>query len=236
MASAARIALFNDITDESLAKRVLAGDTALFEVLMRRHNQRLYRIARAVLRDDAEAEDVMQDAYVRAYENLSQFEGRASFSTWISRIALYEALARVRKRKRVVELDAIVESEREGMQSLHSRLPSPEHEASNSEVRRLLEQEVDALPDNYRAIFVLRDVEGIDVAEVAEILDISSENVKTRLHRAHALLRKRLYLRTGAQSHEAFLFHAPRCDKVVQVVFERLGFGQQNDRDLEKGC
>ncbi len=236
MASSVRIALFNDITDESLAKRVLAGDTALFEVLMRRHNQRLYRIARTVLRDDAEAEDVMQDAYVRAYENLSQFEGRASFSTWISRIALYEALARVRKRKRVVELDGIVESEREGMQSLHSRLPSPEYEASNSEIHRLLEQEVDALPDNYRAIFVLRDVEGIDVAEVAEILDISSKNVKTRLHRAHALLRKRLYLRTGAQSHEAFLFHAPRCDQVVQVVFERLGFGQQNDRDLEESC
>jgi RNA polymerase sigma-70 factor (ECF subfamily) len=235
VASAARIALFSDIADEALAKRVLAGDTALFEVLMRRHNQRLYRIARAVLRDDAEAEDVMQDAYVRAYENLSQFEGRASFSTWISRIALYEALARVRKRRRVVELDAIVESEREGMQSLQSRLPSPEHEASNSEIRRLLEQEVDALPDNYRAIFVLRDMEGVDVAEVAEILDISSENVKTRLHRAHALLRKRLYLRTGAQSHEAFLFHAPRCDRVVQGVFARLGFGQQNDPGLEKG-
>lgn len=235
MASAARIALFKDTSDEAIAKRVLAGDTALFEVLMRRHNQRLYRIARAVLRDDAEAEDVMQDAYVRAYENLSQFEGRASFSTWMSRIALYEALARVRKRRRVVELDGIVESEREGMQSLHSRLPSPEHEASNSEIRRLLEQEVDALPDNYRTIFVLRDVEGIDVEEVAEILDISSENVKTRLHRAHALLRRRLYLRTGAQSHEAFLFHDPRCDKVVQVVFARLEFRQQNDPELEKG-
>jgi RNA polymerase sigma-70 factor (ECF subfamily) len=235
VASAARIALFKDTSDEAIAKRVLAGDTALFEVLMRRHNQRLYRIARAVLRDDAEAEDVMQDAYVRAYENLSQFEGRASFSTWMSRIALYEALARVRKRRRVVELDGIVESEREGMQSLHSRLPSPEHEASNSEIRRLLEQEVDALPDNYRTIFVLRDVEGIDVEEVAEILDISSENVKTRLHRAHALLRRRLYLRTGAQSHEAFLFHDPRCDKVVQVVFARLEFRQQNDPELEKG-
>jgi RNA polymerase sigma-70 factor (ECF subfamily) len=235
VASAARIALFKDTSDEAIAKRVLAGDTALFEVLMRRHNQRLYRIARAVLRDDAEAEDVMQDAYVRAYENLSQFEGRASFSTWMSRIALYEALARVRKRRRVVELDGIVESEREGMQSLHSRLPSPEHEASNSEIRRLLEQEVDALPDNYRTIFVLRDVEGIDVEEVAEILDISSENVKTRLHRAHALLRRRLYLRTGAQSHEAFLFHDPRCDKVVQVVFARLEFRQQNDPELEEG-
>ena len=103
-----------------------------------------------------------------------------------------------------------------------AQLPSPEHEASNSEIRRLLEQEVDALPDNYRAIFILRDVEDIDVAEVANILDISPENVKTRLHRAHVLLRKRLYLRTGAQSHEAFLFHASRCDRVVKAVFARL--------------
>ena len=165
---------------------------------------------------------------VREYAKRGEIRGKSlenggHYDVQASR--LYEALARVRKRRRVVELDAIVESEKEGMQSLHSRLPS--HEASNSEIRRLLEQEVDALPDNYRAIFVLRDVGGIDVAEVAEILDISSENVKTRLHRAHALLRKRLYLGTGAQSHEAFLFHATRCDRVVQVVFARLGLRQQ---------
>jgi len=224
MASAAQTARFEEITNESLAERVLAGETTLFEVLMRRHNRLLYRIARSVLRDDAEAEDVMQDSYVRAYENLRQFEGRASFSSWISRIALYEALARARKRKRLVELDAVLEGGGEGAQNLHSQLPSPEHEASNSQIRRLLEEEVDALPDNYRTIFMLRDVEDIDVAEVAKILDISSENVKTRLHRAHALLRKRLCLRTGAQTREAFAFHASRCDRVVKAVFERLEF------------
>jgi len=222
VASAAQIARFQDITNESLVKRVLEGDTALFEVLMRRHNQRLYRIARAVLREDGEAEDVMQDAYVKAYEHLHQFEGRASFSTWLSRIALYAAIARLRRRKRVVELDTIPDSEKETMHSLQSSAPSPEYEASSAEIRRLLEQEVDALPDNYRAVFVLHDVEDVDVAEVADILDISPENVKTRLHRAHMLLRKRLYLRTGAQSHEAFLFHANRCDRVVKAVFARL--------------
>jgi len=222
VASAAQIARFQDITNESLVKRVLEGDTALFEVLMRRHNQRLYRIARAVLRADGEAEDVMQDAYVKAYEHLHQFEGRASFSTWLSRIALYAAIARLRRRKRVVELDTIPDSEKETMHSLQSSAPSPEYEASSAEIRRLLEQEVDALPDNYGAVFVLHDVEDVDVAEVADILDISPENVKTRLHRAHMLLRKRLYLRTGAQSHEAFLFHASRCDRVVKAVFARL--------------
>ena len=108
------------------------------------------------------------------------------------------------------------------MHNLQSQLPSPECEASNSELRRLLEQEVHALPENYRAVFVLRNVEDIDVAEVADILDISPENVKTRLHRAHLLLRKRFYLRTGAQSRQAFLFHASRCDRVVKAVFARL--------------
>ncbi|MGB9067578.1 MAG: sigma-70 family RNA polymerase sigma factor [Candidatus Acidiferrales bacterium] len=142
---------------------------------MRRHNQRLYRIARTVLREDVEAEDVMQDAYISAYENLGQFEGRASFSMWLSRIALYAALARLRKRKRIVELDTIPDSERETMHNLQSQLPTPECEASNSELRRLLEQEVHALPENYRAVFVLRNVEDIDVAEVADILDISPE-------------------------------------------------------------
>jgi RNA polymerase sigma-70 factor (ECF subfamily) len=236
VASRAPIARFQNINDESLVRRVLEGETALFEILMRRHNQRLYRIARAVLRDDAEAEDVMQDSYVRAYQNLGQFEGRASFSTWVSRIALNEAFSRARKRKRVVELDAILESEKEAMQSLQSQVPSPEQETLNSEIRRLLEQEVDTLPDSYRTVFVLRDVEDIDVAGVAEILDISQENVKTRLHRAHALLRRKLYLRTGAQSHEAFLFHANRCDTIVKAVLTRLELLRQGNGGEPEGA
>ena len=222
MVSATQLSSFQDLTNESLAERILQGDTALFEIIMRRHNQLLYRIARTVLRNDAEAEDVMQDAYVRAYKNLAQFEGRSSFTTWLSKIAFYEALARVRKQKRVVELETIPESERDAMQSFQNSVPGPEHQASNGEVRRLLEEEVDALPDNYRTVFVLRNVEEISAADVAEILNITPENVKTRLHRAHALLRKRLFLRTGAQSHEAFLFHASRCDRVVKAVLASL--------------
>lgn len=222
MASAAQVARFGDLADEFLVQRILGGEITLFEIIMRRHNQRLYRIARAILRDDAEAEDVMQEAYVRAYEHLRQFEGRAKFATWLSRIAFYEALGRVRKRKRVMEVEAIPDTEKEAMQSFHSPNPDPEHEASNSEVRRLLEQEIEALPDDYRTICILRDVEEIDSSEVAEILNITPANVKVRLHRAHALLRKRLFRRAGAQSHEAFLFHAPRCDRVVKAVFSKL--------------
>jgi RNA polymerase sigma-70 factor (ECF subfamily) len=223
MASTAQIAQFRDLSDESVVKRILDGDTALFEIIMRRHNQRLYRIARAVLRDDAEAEDVMQDAYVKAYEHLNQFEGRAKFSTWLSRIAFHEALARTRNKGRVQELEAIPENERDKMQSLRSPAMSPEEEASNSEVRCLLEEEINALPDNYRSVLVLRDVEEIDAAEVAEILSITLENVKMRLFRARAFLRKRLYLRAGAHSRYTFLFHAGRCDRVVITVFKKLG-------------
>jgi RNA polymerase sigma-70 factor (ECF subfamily) len=223
MASAAQIARSRDLSDESVVKLVLKGDAELFEIIMRRHNQRLYRIARAVVRDDAEAEDVMQDAYVRAYENLAQFEGRASFSTWLCRITFYEALARVRRRKRVQELDGISKSERETMPSLQCSAPSPEQEASNSEVRRLLEEEVEALPESYRTVFVLRDVEEINTAEVAEILNVTPENVKMRLHRARAVLRKKLFLRARMQRQEAFAFHAKRCDCVVATVFKRLG-------------
>jgi RNA polymerase sigma-70 factor (ECF subfamily) len=232
MASAAQIARSRDLSDESVVKLVLKGDAELFEIIMRRHNQRLYRIARAVVRDDAEAEDVMQDAYVRAYENLSQFEGRASFSTWLCRIAFNEALARVRRRKRVRELDGISKSERETMPSLQCSAPSPEQEASNSEVRRLLEEEVEALPESYRTVFVLRDVEEINTAEVAKILNVTPENVKMRLHRARAVLRKKLFLRAGSQRQEAFSFHAKRCDRVVEIVFKRLRLSQQKNANL----
>lgn len=229
MVSAAQLSSFQDLTNESLAERILQGDTALFEIIMRRHNQLLYRIARTVLRNDSEAEDVMQDAYVRAYKNLAQFAGRSSFTTWMGKIAFYEALSRVRKQKRVVELETIPENERDAMQSFQNSIPGPEHQASNLEVRRLLEEEVEALPDNYRAVFVLRNVEEMSAADVAEILNITPENVKTRLHRAHALLRKRLFLRTGAQSHEAFLFHASRCDRVVKTVLATLETERTNE-------
>ena len=132
------------------------------------------------------------------------------------------------RQKRVVELETIPESERDAMESFQNSVPSPEHQASNLEVKRLLEEEVDALPDNYRAVFVLRNVEEMSAADVAEILNITPENVKTRLHRANALLRKRLFLRTGAQSHEAFLFHASRCDRVVKTVLATLESDQSN--------
>ncbi len=208
------------LADEQVVERVLSGDTASFEIIMRRYNQRLYRVARAILRDDHEAEDVMQDAYVRAYQHLRQFQGRARFSTWLIRIAVHEALARARRRERFVEPSP--DSNEDPMNQLPASLPSPEQAASNSELARLLEQAIDALPAPYRSVFMLRDVEELSTEEAAGCLEITEENVKTRLHRARAMLRRELYARAGAGSASAFQFMAERCDRVVRRVFDRI--------------
>jgi len=223
MVSPAEVATSQEpLSDEEVVARVLAGETAMFEIVMRRHNQLLYRVARSVLRNDGEAEDVMQDAYVRAYEHLDQFAGRARFSTWLTRIAVHEALARQRRGNRYQELDSMSDREGDPMDRLATLAPDPEQQASNSETRRLLEEAVEKLPDAYRTIFMLRDVEEMSTSDTAHVLDISEENVKVRLHRARALLRKSLYARAGMERKEAFNFHAVRCDRVVRNVFERI--------------
>src|SRR5579864_9061367 len=179
------------LSDEEVVARVLAGETAMFEIIMRRHNQRLYRVARAILRNDAEAEDVMQDAYVRAYEHLDQFAGRAKFSTWLTRIAVHEALARQHRGNRYQELEPMSEREGDPMDRFASLTPNPEQQALNSEIRRLLEEAVEKLPDAYRTIFMLRDVEDMSTTDAADVLESTEDNVRARLHRARGLLRKR---------------------------------------------
>ena len=218
------------LSDEEVVRRVLEGETALFEVIMRRYNQRLYRVSRVVLRDDSEAEDVMQDAYVRAYEHLDQFEGRAAFSTWLTRIALHEALARKRRRKPIQELDAMQEMKGDSMPILKSSKPDPEAETAQAQVRQLLEGAIQSLPEPYRVIVVLREVEEMDVAETAETLGVSESVVKTRLHRAHAMLRRELHSRARGRVTDLYAFHAPRCDRVVKAVFERIREKQQARR------
>ena len=210
------------LSDEEVVARVLAGETGTFEIIMRRYNQRLYRVARAILRNDGEAEDVMQDAYVRAYEHLDQFAGRAKFSTWLTRIAVHEALARQHRRNRYQDLEPMSKQEGDPMDRFASLALNPEQQAANSEIRRLLEEAIEKLPDAYRAIFILRDVEDMSTTDAADALEITEENVKVRLHRARALLRKSLYARAGMERKEAFDFHALRCDRVVKNVFERI--------------
>lgn len=212
---------FQELSDEEIVKRVLAGETPLFELVMRRYNQRLYRVARVILRDDSEAEDVMQDAYVRAYEFLHQFAGRSAFSTWLTRIAVHEALARKRRKERHDELDALAMNG-DSMPILKSSGPSPETSTVQAQIRQLLEQAVDALPEAYRSVVLMREVEEMSVAETAEVLSISEAVVKTRLHRAHAMLRKDLYSHSQGSTKDLYPFYAPRCDRVVKAVFERI--------------
>jgi RNA polymerase sigma-70 factor (ECF subfamily) len=213
-------------TDAEIVQRVLDGDLALFELLMRRHNQRVYRAIRSILRDDSESEDVMQEAYVRAYEHLAQFEGRAQFSTWLTRIAVNEALKRAAARGKLDSLDEErYEREDENMPAFQSNSPTPEANASRSELNGLLEEAILSLPQKYRAVIVLRDVEEMSTAETAEVLSLTEANVKVRLHRAHELLRGELLALAGASSTQAFGLHATRCDRIVRTVFERLELG-----------
>jgi|SRR5215467_2624393 len=212
-----------DWSDEHVVERVLGGDTALYELLMRRHNQRLYRIARAILRDDVEAEDVMQDAYVRAYQNLASFEGRAKFITWLTRIAIHEALSRSRRRSKFQSFDSSEQSQGEVMKSVISLDRSPEQEAYDRELAGVIEKAVLSLSEEHRLVFMLRDIEGMSTDETAQCLNLTQENVKVRLHRAHAKLRKQLYAAVGATTARCFQFHAVRCDRVVNGVFETLG-------------
>lgn len=211
------------LPDEEVAARVLGGERELFEILMRRYNQRLYRVARGILGDDAEAEDVMQDAYVRAYHHLDQFAGRARFATWLTRIAVHEALARARRRGRVVEIDAMTDTRKDSLPALASPERDPERRAIDRNLKTVLEGAIDELPPSYRVVLLLRDVEGLSTASTAEALGLEVPAVKTRLHRARGMLRRRLAEQTGAACREAFSFQGARCDRVVAGVLARIG-------------
>jgi RNA polymerase sigma-70 factor, ECF subfamily len=215
------------LSDEEIVYRVRAGETALYEVIMRRYNQRLYRIARAILHNDSEAEDVMQDAYVRAYEHLDQFAARAPFATWLTRIAVHEALARLRGRNRIQSLDDTEDNGDQSMQ-IPSKSPDPEQSASGAQLRGLLEEAVLDLPEHYRIVIMLRDIEELSTAETADALDLTEHNVKIRLHRGHGMIRSWLFERIGAGAKEAFPFMGVRCNRVVEGVFNRLAAAHSN--------
>lgn len=207
------------LSDAEVVARVLDGDLSLFEILMRRYNQRLFRVARGILADDAEAEDVMQDAYVRAFRELAGFRGEARFSTWLTRIACHEALARARKRRRLVPISPISGGEPPDPPSQAS---SPERELENRELQAVLRDAVEVLPDPLRAVFCLREVEGLSTEEAADALGLTVENVRVRLHRAKRSLRQTLDTRIGCEVRRLYLFDGARCDRVVEGVFARL--------------
>ncbi|HUP23344.1 MAG TPA: RNA polymerase sigma factor [Thermoanaerobaculia bacterium] len=206
------------LTDEAIVARVRSGELQLYEILMRRYNQRLFRIARSVLADGAEAEDVTQEAWVRAYEHLGRFDGRATFATWVTKIALHDALARRRRRRRLVDLDLDRARNPQGSRAQRS----PEQETLVSELRRALESAVAALPETLRAAFVLRDVEGLSTADASAVLEISEAALKVRLHRARRALRRELECRAGEAAGALWAFGGQRCDRTVATVLQRV--------------
>ena len=199
-------------SDEDLVRRVQAGDEGAFEGLMRRHNQRLFRAARGIVKDPAEAEDVLQQAYLNVYTHLHQYDGRGSVAGWLTRIAVREALARYRRRARSGGILGESSSDR-----LASPDPDPEQAAASGELRRDLEATIDALADTYRPVFVMREVAGLSTSETAEALGLGEDVVKTRLHRARAMLRAAL-APDGQRPRELFRFGFERCDRVVAAV------------------
>jgi RNA polymerase sigma-70 factor (ECF subfamily) len=219
--SAPALDRFALLSDEHVVTRVLGGETPLFEVLMRRYNERLYRAARAILRDDSEAEDVMQQAYVNAYSHLRQFDGRSKFSTGLTRIAVHEALARARRRGRYISMDPENPSATESLLSLDAA-PDPERLVIARELGTLLEAAIDQLPDGTREVFVLRQLEGMRTDEVAETLSVSESVVKTRLSRARGALRRALSEHADLAASTAFRFLRARCDRVVHAVLTRI--------------
>ncbi len=212
--------------DAELAERASRGDTAAFEALMRRHNRMLFRTARAILRDDAEAEDALQEAYLQAYHALPAFRAEARFGTWMVRIVAKEALARLRKETRRAQIVPIQSADATpGLDQLPDPTMEnqrPEPSAERAELRRMLETQIDALPDAYRTVFMLRAVEELPVEEVAAVLQIPEATVRTRFFRARSLLREALAQKIDLAYADAFAFAGERCDRIVAAVLARL--------------
>lgn len=221
------IAELEPLSDEEVLARVVGGEAAAFEALMRRHNQRLFRAARSVVRDDLEAEDVVQETYVRAYAHLSRFEGRSSVATWLTRIAFHEALRRKRQRLRAdTAARSLVDS-----QSPRIHEPEESEMVDLGNTRSVLTQALDSLPENLRTVVVLRIVQGLSTRETAECLRLSEVNVKVLLHRGRKALREQLDSQQFASFSEEYAFGAERCDRVVEAVFRRLDIPSAEYRD-----
>jgi RNA polymerase sigma-70 factor (ECF subfamily) len=211
-----------DLDDSALVERARQHDEAAFWLIIKRYNRRLYRVARAIVDDDTEAEDILQEAYIHAFTHLSDFRGDARLSTWLTRIALNEALARVRRRRPMVDLETI----KAMAAPFGARKADPEEETALAEIRRLLERAVDDLPEAFRIVFIMRDVEECSTEETALLLGLQPQTVKTRLHRARRLLRAALQDNLALVFTDAFPFAGMRCGRVTQYVLDRLQIGR----------
>ena len=214
------------LDEAELVRLAQAGDGEAFRAIMQRGNQRLFRVARGVVRDDAEAEDVLQEAYVRAFAAIGGFRGEAGVMTWLTRIVLNEARGRLRKRRPMVGLEQIEAAQMDGAQVIPFPnafgAASPEADAARAQIRGLIEHAVDDLPEAFRIVFIMRDIEECSIEETAANLDLKPETVKTRLHRARRLLREALDARLASTMAEAFPFMGARCNRITEAVLARL--------------
>ena len=212
--------------DAELIRRALGRDEAAVRAIMTANNRRLYRLARGILRNDAEAEDVVQETYVRAFTHLAEFRGESSLSTWLSRIAMNEALGRLRRERPSVELSSLPQGTLEAqiIQFPHSgRSEDPEKSMAQRQIQHVVEHAIDELPEAFRIVFITRVIEGMNVEETADILGLKPETVKTRLHRARTMLRDNVEKKIGPVVMEAFPFAGKRCERLTEAVLNRLG-------------
>ena len=217
--------------ERELVQLARAGVGSAFRAIIQRNNRRLFRVARSILKDDSEAEDVVQEVYARAFEHISEFRGDSTLATWLPRIAINEAQGRLRRQRPAVDL-AMIESEQKGMSEvisfpLASSNADPERVAAQREVRRLMERAIDELPDAFRVVFVMRLVEEMSVEETASFLGLREETVKTRLHRARNLLRRALDEQLAPALKDSFPFDGARCARISDVVLKRLGLTER---------
>ncbi len=214
-------------SDMELVRRALARDGDAFRTIMKTHNQRLYRIARGVCRNDSEAEDIVQEAYVRAFTHLQNFRGDSTLATWLSRIVINEALGRLRKQRRIADRSTSIDSGSAAQIiqfPLNTSNDNPERMMAQRQILQLVERATDNLPDAFRTVFVARVIEGLSTDETAEVLGLRPETVKTRLHRARNLLRKHLEQEIGPVLLDAFPFAGRRCERLTTAVMQQLGF------------
>jgi len=213
--------------EAELVKRALTRDEAAVRDIIKANNRRLYRLARGILRNDGEAEDVVQETYVRAFTRLNDFRGESSLSTWLSRIAMNEALGRLRRERPGVEISSLPQGALEAQIiqfPLMLATDDPEKSMAQREIQHVVEGAIDELPEPFRIVFITRVLEGMNVEETAEILDLKEETVKTRLHRARAMLRENVEKKIGPVVMEAFPFAGRRCDRLTEAVVKRLGY------------
>jgi RNA polymerase sigma-70 factor (ECF subfamily) len=212
------------VPDEVVLDRIRAGEAHAYGILVRRYNRRLFRVARGILRNDAEAQDAMQEAYVRAFLHLDRIDSPAHFGAWLTRITVNEALMKKRKSRNTTSLDVDFEQEDRAVEeSSTAGSKTPENLAADGQLRNLLEEAVDRLPDSFRTVFILRAVQQLSVEETAESLDIPEATVKTRFHRARTLMQKEINRQVETTGLSVFEFAGKRCDRMVESVLVRIG-------------